>query len=132
MPKRKNPDTSKEAYNSLDPSQLAEIYQKILYALSQIGEGTFEDIAQALRIEKSRVWKRLSELSKADLIYRPGNKKPLKSGRLGYTWRLTDKSLPKTSVAERALKGKAVVDYSRKLIKKKTTQNDKLIGNPLF
>lgn len=86
MPKRKVPETSKEAYDNLHPSQLAEVYRKILYALSQIGSGTFEDIAAFLKVDKSIIWKRLSDMAKMNLIYRPGTKKTLKSGRKGYTW----------------------------------------------
>lgn len=123
MAKRKVIETSRAAFQSLQPDHLAEIYRKILEALSKIGEGTFEEIAASAKLPKERVWKRLSELAKDDLIYRPGNKKALRSGREGYTWRLTDKSIPKTQNAEKALKGPSVADYSRKLIpKKKPTQ----------
>lgn len=116
MNRKKLPQTSIDAKKSLKQSELAKIYVAIVLALSIIGEGTMEEIAAAAKIEKSRVWKRLSEMNEAGIIYRPGNRRPLKSGRTGYTWMLTDKSLPKTSHAEKALKGKTVSDYSRKLI----------------
>lgn len=118
MTKRKNPETSVEAYRSIRPEDLAEIHQNILWALSQIKEGTFEEIAYALRIPKERVWKRLSELQKLGLIYRPGNKKALSSGRLGYTWRTVTEE-PTIIVTERSLPGDSVADYSRKLIEQK-------------
>lgn len=116
MTKKQIPDTSKAAYESLEQSELAEIYRKIMYALVLIGEGTTEEIAASAKISHERIWKRVSELGKMDLIYRPGNKRPMRSGRLGYTWMLTLKGVPKTEAAERALKtGKSVADYARNI-----------------
>lgn len=113
--KRKNPETSVSAYRSLNPLQLAEIYQKILWGLGQIGEGTFEDIAIAVRLPKERVWKRMNELCKNNLIYRPGNKKPLASGRLGYTWKLVKENGDNNSVIEQSPTGPSISDYSRNI-----------------
>ena len=121
MTKKKNvPETSKEAYQQLDLSQLRETYRNILLALAELGSGTFEDIAAKMKVDKSTVWKRLSELQRMELIYRPGTKKMLKSGRNGYMWALTSQSIPKTEKSMKELKGQpAVVDYSRKLISDK-------------
>lgn len=83
---KKMPETSIDAFKSLDPRELNETYRQILHALDEIGEGTFEDIAAFLRLSPAKVWKRMSELAKMELIYRPGNKKKLKSGRSGFTW----------------------------------------------
>ncbi len=117
MAKKKNvPETSKEAFQQLDPSRLRETYRKILYSLSQLGEATTEECAAFQRENHSKLWKRFSELAKMGLIYRPGNKRPLKSGRNGFTWRLTSNAMPTTQAAEKALKGIAIVDYSRRLI----------------
>lgn len=117
MAKKKNvPETSKEAYQQLDPSQLRETYRKILYSLSQLGEATTEESAAFLKMDHSKIWKRYSELANMGLIYRPGNKKPLRSGRNGFTWRLTSNAMPTTQAAEKALRGPAIVDYSRRLI----------------
>lgn len=113
---KKTPETSKEAYRSLDPDKISELHRLILFALSQIGEGTFEDVSAALKLPKERIWKRMSELHKQELIYRPGNKRILKSGRSGYTWMLTEKGRPNTTKAEKILKGKSVSDYSKKII----------------
>lgn len=112
-------DTSVEAFKSLDPAKLTETYRSIMYALVKIGEGTTEEIAASAKISHEKVWKRVNELAKMDLIYQPGNKRPMRSGRLGYTWMLTLKGVPKTDAAEKALKGVAVVDYSRRLISDK-------------
>lgn len=114
MSKRKLPETSIEAYRSLDPSQLAEIYKKIMLALVKIGEGTTQEIAASAKEDHSRIWKRVSDLAKMGIIYRPGNKRMMRSGRMGYTWMLTLEGVPKTDAAEKALKDKPTIqDHSR-------------------
>lgn len=100
MAKNKNiPDTSREAFQQLDPSKLGETYRSILYALSKLGEATTEECAAFMRIDHAKLWKRYSELAKMGLIYRPGNKRLLRSGRNGFTWRLTSNALPTTKAA---------------------------------
>jgi predicted transcriptional regulator len=115
MSQKKQPETSKAAYRSLDPDKLNERYSKILEALGKIKEGTFEQIAKAAGLEDKVVWKRLSELAVNGLIYRPGNKRKLKSGREGYTWVLTGEIAEKIQNRERALDGKSVSDYSKEI-----------------
>ena len=119
MAKIKLPETSLSAYHSLKPEQMAEIYQKILWGLSQIKEGTFEDLSVCLRLPKEKIWKRLNELEKAKLIYRPGTKKVLTSGRLGFTWKLVEKDGSTQKVTESSPPGSSVGDYSKKLIQKR-------------
>jgi len=116
MAKKQIPDTSIEAYKSLNPDEIRGTYRDIMIALSALIKGTFEDIAAYLGEDKSKIWKRLSEMERMGLIFRPGSKKILKSGRQGYEWALTSNYIPKTEAAEKALKGDAIVDYSRKLI----------------
>jgi predicted transcriptional regulator len=94
MSKRKNPETSIEAYQSLDPDSIRDIYKRILWALSQINEGTYECISHALKEKDSKIWKRLKEMQDIGLIYRTENKKVLSSGRKGYTWKATLKGSP--------------------------------------
>lgn len=84
--KRKNPETSIEAHNSLHQEYLSKIYKEIMAALGILGEATSEEIAAYLKRDHDKIWKRLSEMHKMELIYRPGKKKKLKSGRNGYTW----------------------------------------------
>jgi predicted transcriptional regulator len=116
MSKRKVPETSVEAWKSIDPTQLAQIYCGILYALGIMYKGTFEEIAAHMKVDKSKVWKRMSELEKMKLVYRPGSKKMLKSGRQGYEWALTSQVTPKTDKEQKALKGKLTVqDHSRNI-----------------
>lgn len=115
MSKRKLPETSQDAYRSLKVAKVRETYQKILFALAVIKEGTFEDIANEMKVEPDIVWKRLSELHDAGKIYRPGNKRPLKSGRMGYTWMLINPGVSPKKVTEKSMPGKTVADYSKKI-----------------
>jgi predicted transcriptional regulator len=103
MAKRKQPETSLEAYQSLDSENVRDIYKRILWALNQIGEGSYEDISRVLKEKESRIWKRLKEMSDMNLIYRTENKKVLSSGRKGYTYKPTLKGSP------------TIQDYSRKI-----------------
>ena len=115
MKKSEIPSTSLEAFKSLDPAQLNETYRKILYALAQMGESTSQEIAAYLKIDHSRIWKRTSELERMELIYKPGTKRLLKSGRMGYCYRLKGAAIPITLQHIKALKGPTVADHSRKI-----------------
>jgi predicted transcriptional regulator len=88
MSQREKIQTSLDAYHSLNAKELNETYKQILSALSVLGEADFETIAAYLKCNPSKIWKRMSELHKMELIYRPGNKRMLKSGRNGFTWML--------------------------------------------
>ena len=112
----KMPETSREAYHSLNPANILEVHHRIMDALRILGNGTFEDIARQAKLEPQRVWRRLSELLKVDIVYRPGTKKPLRSGRNGFIWALTKPGEPTAPVTERVMKGKTIADYSKKLI----------------
>lgn len=88
MGTRKNPETSIKAFKSLDPNQLNEMYKQILKGLATLNEATVEELAANIKVEKSRVYRRMIDLERSELIYRPGNERPLKSGRAGATWML--------------------------------------------
>lgn len=117
--KRKNPETSIDAYKSLDPQQLNETYRQILSALDSLGEGSFEDIAAFLKEPPAKIWKRLGELGKMELIYRPGNKRMLKSGRMGFTWMRTNPSKTEQQKKEVVYKEgeTTAAEYAGKLIR---------------
>ncbi len=128
MPKRKVPETSIEAHDSLSPEYLNDTYRVITKSLSEIGKGTVEDIAAHAKIDKHAVWKRMSELLKMDAIYRTEEKKKLKSGRKGFVWMLSEKYIIKTVVAKNALnpektqKEKPVEKSTSKYVQQKLIQ----------
>jgi predicted transcriptional regulator len=116
MRKSKIQETSLEAYRSLDPARLSDTYKKILLALTELGSGTFEDIAKKMKVDKSVVWKRLSELERNGIIYRPGTKKTLKSGRLGFVWMILSVDGVASIIEEAKLKStQTIQDHSRNI-----------------
>lgn len=120
MAKRKSVETSLEAYASLNPVNILEVHLRIMDALRIIGSGTYEDIARQAKLEPQRVWKRLSECLKAGVVYRPGTKKLLKSGRNGFVWALTDPNSPPSIVTEKFPSGKSSNDYAKQIIHQST------------
>lgn len=115
--KRKQPETSKDALKSLNPEKIRDIYKRILEALQIIGKGTYEDISKQMKIDSSRVWKRLSECHIMGLIERTGERKALSSGRDGFVWQLTSKDLPLKPVIEKHLPGKSVSEFAKEIIR---------------
>lgn len=113
MSNNKPPQTSIDAFNSLKEGEVKQTYSDIIWALSVIKKGTFEDIAKFLKCKPDRIWKRLDELGakKYDLITRSGERKKLKSGRSGFVWSLK----PDTPIIERPIPGKSVQDFSRSI-----------------
>ena len=119
--KRTNPQTSNDAYRSLRASEVRETYRQILESLDVLGKATFEDLAAHMKCSRDKVWKRLSELERLELIYKPGTKKTLKSGRQGYEWMRTH---PKRTDAE------AIHQFANDLINAAT--KDQYVNGKLF
>jgi predicted transcriptional regulator len=116
MRKSNPPQTSIDAYKSLDRAKLSDTYKKIVLALAELGSGTFEDIAKKMKVDKSVVWKRLSELERANILYRPGTKKTLKSGRLGFVWMILSLDIISSLIEEAKLKStQTIQDHSRNI-----------------
>jgi hypothetical protein len=115
--KRKVVATSIEAYRSLDVATLNDRYKLIIDALGKLGEATTEETAAFCKKPHETLWKRFSELSNMGLIFRPGTKRVMKSGRMGFTWALTSNATVKTTSTEKALKpdGKDIASISRKI-----------------
>lgn len=80
MPKRKNPDTSNDAYRSITPDMLSDIYQKILKSLERIGNASGQQIAMHLTLDDNKISRRLKEMEGLGLIYNTGLRTPTKSG----------------------------------------------------
>lgn len=93
MKKRKLPETSMEAYRSLEPKKMQDIYGKILFALERLDCATSEQIAGFLQVPHEMVWKRMSELCRPPIekVYNTGIKKATKSGRKAFAYSLKEK-----------------------------------------
>lgn len=112
---KKVPDTSKEAYTSLDPDKIRDMYRKIADALKVIGPSTYEQIAQYLHEKPERIWKRLSECNRIGLCYRTGERHVMASGRQGFVWAYGHEP-EAIQKKKRVMKGKTVVDYSKAIL----------------
>lgn len=66
---------------------------KILAALRNMKEGTFEAIARYAQMKDSQVWKRISELERDGLIIDSGKKARLSSGCMGIVWRIVEQDV---------------------------------------
>lgn len=132
MRKSKPPQTSIDAYRSLDPAKLSDTYKKIILALTELGSGTFEDIAKKMKVDKSVVWKRLSELERANVLYRPGTKKTLKSGRSGYVWMILSLDEVSSIVEEAKLKSTQTIQEHSRNIQAIANSNQQPKPNQLF
>lgn len=115
MSKRKVAATSRAAYDSLTADKLRDDYKKIMTALSILGEATSEQIASKLKCKPDKIWKRLSEMARMDVIYKPGNRRPLKSGCMGFTWALTETGKQMVESSQELLPGKPVQEYSKEI-----------------
>ena len=117
--KRKNPQTSLDAYNSLQPEQVREVYTKIIEALKVLGTASTEQIADYTTLPHAKIHKRVSEMERLEMIYRPGNRVPTKAGRSAHVWCLRNNQ-PKveTEKSQKQLKGqKSIAEYSRSITK---------------
>lgn len=113
--KRKQINTSHAAFESLNPITISIRMQKIADGLKILGKGNYEQIALAAGLREDQVWKRLIDCMKAGLIHRTEEKRKTKDNRDSYVFAPG----PATQIAakkERIMKGKSVVDFSRKLI----------------
>jgi hypothetical protein len=115
MPKRKLQSTSLNAYKSLDPENIRQMYKDIVFVLGQMqGGGSYEDIAKALKVKESRVWKRLGEAERIGLIHRSG-RKILSSGRAGSIWKVGPKGASLV-IENKGLPGPSVSDYAKAIL----------------
>lgn len=114
MGKRKNPETSLEAYRALDPIKVSQTMIKISDALKVIGEGNFEDIAAAAGMPEPKVWKRLIDCVRGELIHATGETKPTVHGNKSNIF-APGPSPERVKRKERVLKGKTISDFSKAL-----------------
>jgi len=86
---RNNPKTSIDAYNSIKGDVRQNHNAKIVSALLALKSATYEEIANYLKWDdKNRAARRLSELEREQIVYKPGEKRKTKSGRDAFVYRL--------------------------------------------
>jgi hypothetical protein len=80
-----------------------------------MGQGSSQQISTYLTIEDDVVRKRLSELKKMGILYKPGHKVPTKKGCNAYVWQICSAG-QKTDNENKPLPGKSISDFSKELI----------------
>lgn len=83
---QKQPETSLAAYHSLTNEKLTIDHSRIIDALERLGKANYEQIAAMAKMDRIAVGRRLKELEVKQLIYKPGTKSFLKSGRYGFDY----------------------------------------------
>jgi predicted transcriptional regulator len=88
---KKLPDTSHEAHESMTKQILSNHHLKIIDALKVLKVATAEEIANYLDWDdKNRSARRMSELERDQIIYKPGEKRKTKYGRNAYVYKLVN------------------------------------------
>lgn len=120
MKKKNLPETS-HAANRKATAEMRDAHKaKIVKALQSLGTGTYEEIASFLCMEPHSIGRRLCELERVGIIFKPGTTRVTKSGRDAclYTLQQAGKIIEKTTV--KSPTGPSVSDFSKKLIKQPT------------
>ena len=85
----KLPETSIEAYHSMTDDLLSDHHKKIIKALTILRRATAEEISVYLGWDdKNRSSRRMCELERNQIIYKPGEKRKTKYGRNAYVYEL--------------------------------------------
>lgn len=88
--KRPNlPSTSHEANRAAVPEMRDAHHQKIIAALRELKIATYEKIGEKAGMDRHQVGRRLNELEKMKVVYKPGLKLKTKSGREAFVYSLT-------------------------------------------
>jgi predicted ArsR family transcriptional regulator len=88
---RNLPDTSKSAYKEAQKGLIESHKQRIIEALQSLGIANYESIAAKAKMDKIACMRRLSELERDEVVYKPGSKALTKSGRMSYNYCLTER-----------------------------------------
>lgn len=119
MKKKNLPETSKEAHARVTPEMLSAHHSKIIKALERLGTATYEEMANYTGMDRHAIGRRLSELERMEIVYKPGEKRLTKSGRNAYLYTLKIAGQIVTRNIEKTLPGKTISDYSKKIIQPK-------------
>ncbi|HZW70270.1 MAG TPA: hypothetical protein VFF57_05315 [Hanamia sp.] len=114
----RQPETSLEAYRSLDPEKLRKSYKDIQGAVQSLGKAHFEQIASFLKVEPVKIWKRMSEARKLGLIHLTDSKEKTSSGRFAFQY-APGPAPESVERKKKVMKGKTIADYSKALIQPK-------------
>jgi predicted transcriptional regulator len=88
---RQLPLTSHEAHKSMTKEILSNHHRMIIDALHVLRKATAEEISEYLNWDdKNRSARRMSELEREQIVYKPGEKRKTKYGRNAFVYSLTN------------------------------------------
>ena len=97
----KLPETSHEAHKSMTHDILSNHKKQIVDALKVLKKATAEEVAIYLNWDdKSRSARRMSELEREQIVYKPGEKRKTKYGRNAFVYSLIRKEVTVLSLFE--------------------------------
>lgn len=115
---RQNPITSNDAFRALQPEKLAHDYEGIIRALKSLKLANYEQISTYLGwVDINKCARRLSEMERASIIYKPGSKSLTKRNRQAFNYSLVVNG-EVSAKPEKMLSGKSVGDFAQALIQK--------------
>lgn len=121
--KRNLPATSLSANKAATAEMRSDHHAKIIKGLRVLGSATYEELANHLGMDRHQIGRRLSELERETIVYKPGNTKPTKSGRQAFVYCLTTSSSPKTeNEIKYSKKEKSSTDYAKEIIQNTSRQ----------
>lgn len=114
---RTNPQTSLDAWRSMDGKILADHYCKILTALDLLGTGIYEEIATQVGFtDKNQVSRRLAELERMELVYKTGEKGLTKSNRQAFKYKIRTKETIVPNIEKFTPPDTTAADYANMII----------------
>ena len=87
--KKQLPETSLAANKAAVPEMRMQHHKKITDALRELKIATYEKISEYAKMERHQVGRRLNELEKMGVVYKPGLQLATKSGRMAFCYALT-------------------------------------------
>lgn len=107
--KRKNPQTSIDAHNSVKEAK-SYYHEKLIAALRELKVGaTYEEAATKAGIRPDQAWRRMSELVAAGICYNTGITRKTSSGRSAMVRQLT--TLQEPELSKRDLSETNIIDH---------------------
>ncbi len=111
----KVPITSLEAYKSQDQSHISKQYDKIILALKSLKAASAEQIANYLNMQHVQINRRMSEMERLQMVWKPGTKVPTNTGRSAFCWQLSSETTIHPAPIEKAMKGKTVAHFAKNI-----------------
>lgn len=124
------PQTSHDANKAATLEMRSRHWDKIKEALNILKLATGEQIAIQAKMDYHAVMRRLSEMERLEMVYKPGTKMPTSTNRLAYQYSLRSEStvvVPPEKFNNTEVKA---VDFANALIA--GTKHQKLVQKDLF